>query len=773
MKKAVSLLLALSLLIALAVPSFAADYVEIVKPKYKVLAIYNSCATVKQNDQWGCIDIDTGKLIVPITYNWINPFCEGLASVLKNEKWGFIDTNNKTVIPFKYDLADNFYNGLAFVGRDGYCGYVDKNGNEVIPVKCISIRDIPGGLKKAQIDGKWGLYCNTGELLPPEYDWIDSNYDSIKTAVPTNNGRVRKFGDIPNTYSPEDLIKVCLNSKIGYINRKGEVAIPAEYDSLFSAEEGLFVGRKNGKYSIVDKTGIEVMTLDYDEVNSFSEGLAPVKRDGKFGYIDEGGKEVVPPKYDEVNDFTEGLALVKRDGKYGYIDKTGKEVVPLKYDSAYKFSDGLAEVKADGKEIFIDKTGKEVFSSSYDSVGYFSKNFAIVTRGRKYGVIDKTGKEIVPPEYDYVSIFSEEAVAVQKDLLWGFYDKNGVEITPPKYRYMRDLYDGVASVSVDGKYGVVNEKGIEIVPVEYYDNYSFLKSANDTYLRCFTADIKLDRTGIKYTVYDKNGKMIVQPKYDFITDFSEGFAVVGSDGMYGLIDTNFNEVIPLKYHNIDRFIDGYARVGYNEKYGIIDRSGREVVPLIYDLIYVEDMNKGYAAVVKDSKCGLIFIPAVGGFKDVNLKDYFSNAVLWALDNGITTGVSVNKFGSDSTITRSQAVTLLWRAAGCPEPKELTSQFSDVTDPNAWYYKPVLWATEENITNGVGDGSFGINGTLSYDQMLTFMARADGADASGADWSEKAISWAANNGYTEGLSFSAKDGCPRSDVVYCLWKQLAI
>ena len=73
---------------------------------------------------------------------------------------------------------------------------------------------------------------------------------------------------------------------------------------------------------------------------------------------------------------------------------------------------------------------------------------------------------------------------------------------------------------------------------------------------------------------------------------------------------------------------------------------------------------------------------------------------------------------------------------------------------------------------MGHGRFDPNGTLPYDQILTLLCRASGGDASGSDWSAAAVNWAADNGLTEGLSFFAKDSCPRADVAYCLWKQLA-
>ena len=89
-----------------------------------------------------------------------------------------------------------------------------------------------------------------------------------------------------------------------------------------------------------------------------------------------------------------------------------------------------------------------------------------------------------------------------------------------------------------------------------------------------------------------------------------------------------------------------------------------------------------------------------GFHDVPEGAYYADAVIWASEEGITLGTGNGAFSPESTVTRAEAVTFLWRAAGSPAPAGV-STFSDVTDKNAYYYKSVLWALEKGITNGVG------------------------------------------------------------------------
>ena len=111
------------------------------------------------------------------------------------------------------------------------------------------------------------------------------------------------------------------------------------------------------------------------------------------------------------------------------------------------------------------------------------------------------------------------------------------------------------------------------------------------------------------------------------------------------------------------------------------------------------------------------------FVDVNEAHFYYKAVLWAVEEGITNGTSATTFAPFAKCTRAQVVTFLYRALGEPEVASTESGFTDVTDPKLYFYAPVLWAVENGITNGVGDGSFGINRTCDRAQVVTFLYRA--------------------------------------------------
>ena len=167
------------------------------------------------------------------------------------------------------------------------------------------------------------------------------------------------------------------------------------------------------------------------------------------------------------------------------------------------------------------------------------------------------------------------------------------------------------------------------------------------------------------------------------------------------------------------------------------------------------------------------------FYDVPNGAYFYEAVKWAVKNGITTGVGNDLFAPEQPCTRAQIVTFLWRAAGSPEPKTASS-FTDVP-ANAYYAKAVAWAVENGITNGMTATTFAPNATCTRGQSVTFLHRALKGTASGsANFTDvksdafyaDAINWAVANNVTNGTSnttFSPNADCTRAEIVTFLYR----
>lgn len=168
------------------------------------------------------------------------------------------------------------------------------------------------------------------------------------------------------------------------------------------------------------------------------------------------------------------------------------------------------------------------------------------------------------------------------------------------------------------------------------------------------------------------------------------------------------------------------------------------------------------------------------FTDVPVDAYFYEAVKWAAEKGITGGVGNGLFAPNQPCTRAQIVTFLWRAAGSPEPKAM-STFVDVS-ADAYYAKAVAWAVENGITGGTGDGKFSPNATCTRAQAVTFLYRASGAPAvsGNAAFSDvatnayyaAAVKWAEKNGITGGIGgglFGSDNNCTRAQIVTFLYR----
>ena len=172
------------------------------------------------------------------------------------------------------------------------------------------------------------------------------------------------------------------------------------------------------------------------------------------------------------------------------------------------------------------------------------------------------------------------------------------------------------------------------------------------------------------------------------------------------------------------------------------------------------------------------------FADVTPSDYFFYPVMWAVNHEpqITAGVGDGQFDPHNDCTREQIVTFLWAANGKPEPAGTGEAFSDVAS-DAWYYKPVTWAVENKITSGMGDGRFGVGQSCTRAQAMTFIWAANNkpepssmnspfSDVTSGDWYYNAVLWAYENGVTAGMgdgSFGAGNTCTRAQIITFLYK----
>ena len=197
--------------------------------------------------------------------------------------------------------------------------------------------------------------------------------------------------------------------------------------------------------------------------------------------------------------------------------------------------------------------------------------------------------------------------------------------------------------------------------------------------------------------------------------------------------------------------------------------------VMYQCIYCGE--KSYVVLPKLDKPE----PVVNPFTDVKESDWFYNPVMWAVQSGVTGGKTATTFAPNEGCTRAQVVTFLWAANGKPMPEVTDNPFTDIKEGD-WYYNAVLWAVENGITGGTSEYTFSPNATCTRAQIATFLWAAQGkhavsdlsgfSDVAAADWYATPVIWAKEQGITDGIGggkFGPNDTCTRAQVVTFLNK----
>ena len=217
--------------------------------------------------------------------------------------------------------------------------------------------------------------------------------------------------------------------------------------------------------------------------------------------------------------------------------------------------------------------------------------------------------------------------------------------------------------------------------------------------------------------------------------------------------------------------------GYTlETLTVLDKDGKEIqLTKKNDIQYTFTMPAGKVEI----KATFVKEAEVSPFSDVSTTAYYYEAVKWAREKGITGGTGNGLFGPNQPCTRAQIVTFLWRAAGSPEPKNMSS-FTDVP-ADSYYAKAVAWAAENGITGGTGDGQFSPDATCTRAQSVTFLFRAIGKlvdskaefnDVLTDSYYANAVAWAVENGVTNGIGnglFGPDNSCTRAQIVTFLFR----
>jgi hypothetical protein len=292
----------------------------------------------------GFIDL-TGRMVIPPTFDFAWQFSEGHASAWQNGRAGFIDRSGRFVIPARFEYAKAFHEGLAEIQLGGLWGFVSTDGQLAIQPQFEETRWFSEGRAPVRIDGRWGYVDKSGVIVIPAQYRQASLFEKGRAlvqlekewfAIDRNGGRTSR--------DPDDLIAEQRSGKWGFVTPDGNVAVNFRYDGVQPFSEGLAAVLIGERWGFIDRRGRIVIPPQ------FEDGWA----------TPPGGARGGPP----IGSFREGLAAVYKDGSWQFIDAKGT-AIPGRFvkaaAGAYGFRDGIAEVCGKKTCGYIDRTGRVIW----------------------------------------------------------------------------------------------------------------------------------------------------------------------------------------------------------------------------------------------------------------------------------------------------------------------------------------------------------------------------------------------------------------------------
>ncbi len=356
-------------------------------------------------------------------------------------------------------------------------GYSNENGEMVIPAKyerALEFSEDGIAVVKEQ-DAKF-------------YSFINIKGEKIKTVI-TEFSLKSDFGigltmvsDIDGYY--EGLIAVkTIDNKWGFLNTKGEWAIPAKYSEVKSFSEGFASVRIDEKKLIIDKKGTEIEIKSSEpiqSINKFQNGLAPFKTQNEnkelqfVGFISPNGTVAIKPEYKSVGYFENAMAWVKtKDNLIGFINTNGEMIIKPQFKSIGSFVKGISWVKMPNNLVgFINTKGEMIISPKFTGAKDFEETGTIakVNTDKIWYYINTKG-ETVNFNYDDKNMgdFANGLAWVKVDGKCGVINLKGELVVKPSYDAIRTFHNGYAGVKIGKEWGLINVNGKLIFPAKYID----------------------------------------------------------------------------------------------------------------------------------------------------------------------------------------------------------------------------------------------------------------------------------------------------------------
>lgn len=582
---------------------------------------------VKENGKWGVYNRQKNELTVPFLYEDVD-YCYGCNTkgdyifAQKDGKWGVVSFKNEVLVPFEYDhehmnmrsdeWIESLYKNDQKMSINLKTKKVEVDTCECLPGDDVSVQDTElGPFTGQQRNGKWGLVNKAGRLIL-DHVYDDINYYNDSTAF----------------------IGIVRNGKYGLADTTGKIVVPTAFGYWFEPRCGgaLFQSERNGKEVIFDKTGKQILaqySLFHEMSMEDGTMMLAIIQGKLYGFYNPATGRLVPPKYTTLSYYGDAHYLnVGMGDKYGFIDKEGNTVVPPIYDyvdmHTIPKNDQLAKISLKDKTGLFDiKQQKVILPVIYDYIStYDDSSVLLVTRNGLSGVFDFSGKMLAPVKYREVVPF---------DSIYSFLnpkDSGKAEILNKRTHEIVKLPFDTAYVAYEGHLMLVWENAkcfIYDIDKKAKVEGDYSKGGFPEYMGYFSNHRAMVVKNRKFGYVDAKGNYVVQPKYDYISNFHKGVAAVyecldtaARIFRYGYIDSTGREIVPVIYDVPQSIVQRFTEDAFfgeddsevltlmkgDGRKGLAGLNGRIIVPVNYEKISPEKHGKGYL-VMEGTKFGIL------------------------------------------------------------------------------------------------------------------------------------------------------------------------
>lgn len=393
---------------------------------------------IRTNNQFGYMDIH-GKIVISPKYEYAGFFSSGLAFVVINDKFGFIDKNNNIVIESQYDEVQEFENGRAVVEINDYMGWINTTGAYVLPPEYDDIGFFSEGIIYAYKNGRYQYFNTNGKaLFNKTFDeaYSFSNgfakvfYNDTVAFIKKDGTPIIEKEAKDLRYFSEGLYVIDFGDSLNIINLVDSLILPYSLERIGSLVDDRAIYEYDDEFGYLDAKGNIAIPAKYDlypnyfQFSQFINQHAKIAKGNKYSLIDTLDKKILPAIFDNIGDYGELIPISKGSG-WGYTDKSTRLIIRYIYDYAYPFIKGRAIVTKEGLSGVIDLQNEEIIPIKYNLIQRFESGeegdtplFFVHDNSRKFGIFDNNGEQMT--QIQYVRFNNVNSTLLQLETQEGF-----------------------------------------------------------------------------------------------------------------------------------------------------------------------------------------------------------------------------------------------------------------------------------------------------------------------------------------------------------------